>query len=723
MTGKVFTRRGSKNGLTRRIGVWLWGRLLLLVTLLAIILSLSGPAPLTFGVGLDGNGTVPQAKQLNNTNPPLLNPKSEIGSLVQPHLSRPATYAWGLNAYGQLGNNSTTDSSVPVPVSLPTGVSGFTAFAVGDYHSLGLGSDGKLYAWGYNGIGQLGNNSTTNSSVPVPVSLPTGIVVKSFAIGSTGFHNLMIVATPTTTTTTLTSSLNPAVAVQNVTLTATVTPAGATGSVVFTNTTTHTTLGTATLNGSGVASLTTSFASVGNFNLTASYTGDASFASSTSPALSQTINPISYNLPLLANNATTPLGNTTTFITFQNLSTSATANVSVQYYAPASGNSLNVNDSFSLPAYGQKAILPAIAAGSSAGGVVTSDQPLNLVVSESLNAGGSAYNVAASTAPTLYSPLALNGQYGFTTSIVVFNAANSGTSTGTIQFFDENGTLAGITQNFSVPAHASQIFNQAGSGLTNNHAYWAKISAASATDSLTAQVIEFGPANFVATFNALVPTQLQKTLYAPAVFNGQFNFVTGMAIANPNSTATIVSLKYYDANGTLLPTQSPLLAVPANGVAGVFQPNVNGLSAQVTSATISSDQPLIMAVNERGPGNVSGTYVGVASGNNNVALPVMANGFAGFVTGATVLNTSSTSAAHLTFQYRDAANGNGVGPAQPKTLPPNSSFLVFQGDAAQALPNGFFGTAIITSDQPLLVTTNALNTTNNLFYTYTEPSS
>jgi len=424
-----------------------------------------------------------------------------------------------------------------------------------------------------------------------------------------------------------------------------------------------------------------------------------------------------YNLPLLANNANTPLGNTTTFVTFQNLSTNATANVSVQYYALSNGNSLNLHDSFSLPKYGQKAILPAIGSGTSAGGVVTSDQPLNLVVSESLNAGGSAYNVAASTASTLYSPIALNGQYGFTTSIVVFNAASTGTSTGTIQFFDEGGTQSGTTQSFSVPAHASQILNQAGSGLANNHAYWAKISAANAADMLTAQVIEFGPANFVATFNAIVPSQVQKTLYAPAVFNGQYNFVTGMAIANPNGAAATATLKYYDANGTLLTTQSQPIA--ANGVAGVFQPNVSGLSSQVSSASISSDQPLIMAVNEKGPGTISGTYVGLASGNNNVALPVMANGVAGFVSGATVLNTSS-SAAHLTFQYRDAATGNTIGQAQSKTLAPNSSFQVFQGDSAQLLPSGFFGTATISSDQPLLVTTNALQVGTGLFYTYTE---
>ncbi len=428
-----------------------------------------------------------------------------------------------------------------------------------------------------------------------------------------------------------------------------------------------------------------------------------------------------YNLPLLANNADTPVGHITTFITFQNLSTSTAATVNVQYYAIANGIAGPAENPISIPAKGQTAISSAIPSGSSYGGIVSSSQPLNLVVSEALNAGGSAYNVAATTASTLYSPLALNGQYGFTTSMIVFNAAATGTATGQIQFFDETGAaVPGATQTLNIPAHASQTFNQAagGSGLNSNHPYWAKIVGA-AGSQLTAQVIEFGPANFVATFNAIAPAQVQSTLYAPAVFNGQFNFVTGIALANPNGATANLTISYFNAAGTqrLQTTKT----IPANGVIGVFQPNETGLPSDVTSAVVSSNQPLISTVNEKGPGTISGTYVGLASGSTTVALPVMANGFASFITGATVLNTGS-SPAMLTFTYYNQA-GTQVGSSQNQTIAPNASFLVYQGDAAQALPSGFFGTAIISSNQPLLVTTNALQTGTGLFYTYTEPSS
>jgi len=100
-------------------------------------------------------------------------------------------YAWGYNGYGELGNNSTTDSCVPVEVSLPTGVTP-TAIAAGRFHSLASGSDGKLYAWGYNYYGQLGNNSTTDSHFPVVVSLPAGVTATAIAAGD--YHSLAILS-------------------------------------------------------------------------------------------------------------------------------------------------------------------------------------------------------------------------------------------------------------------------------------------------------------------------------------------------------------------------------------------------------------------------------------------------------------------------------------------------------------------------------------------------
>ncbi|MDR0770845.1 MAG: hypothetical protein LBE75_06555 [Burkholderiales bacterium] len=81
-------------------------------------------------------------------------------------------YCWGLNSTGQLGNGSTTDSSVPVAVDTTGALSGqaLQQIAAGDYHTCALAADGRATCWGYNAFGQLGNDSTADSTVPVPVS-------------------------------------------------------------------------------------------------------------------------------------------------------------------------------------------------------------------------------------------------------------------------------------------------------------------------------------------------------------------------------------------------------------------------------------------------------------------------------------------------------------------------------------------------------------------------
>ena len=97
------------------------------------------------------------------------------------------------------------------------------------------------------------------------------------------------------TTTAVSSSANPSTAGQSVTFTATVTanPPGAgtpTGTVTFADG--STTLGTATLNGSGTAAISTSALAPGSHNITASYGGDANFTGSTSAALTQTVSKV-----------------------------------------------------------------------------------------------------------------------------------------------------------------------------------------------------------------------------------------------------------------------------------------------------------------------------------------------------------------------------------------------------------------------------------------------
>jgi alpha-tubulin suppressor-like RCC1 family protein len=97
-------------------------------------------------------------------------------------------YCWGDNTYGELGNGTTVSSTAPVAVSTAGGLSGvtLTAITAGYDFTCALSSAGAVYCWGYNNYGQLGNNSTASSKVPVAVSTAgvlSGVSVTQISAG------------------------------------------------------------------------------------------------------------------------------------------------------------------------------------------------------------------------------------------------------------------------------------------------------------------------------------------------------------------------------------------------------------------------------------------------------------------------------------------------------------------------------------------------------------
>jgi len=103
-----------------------------------------------------------------------------------------AAYCWGSNAYGQLGNNSTASrSSAPVAVTTSGVLSGKTLsqISAGGGTSCALDSTGAAYCWGRGGSGQLGNNATGSSRVPVVVTTSgtpmAGVTLSQISVGYT----------------------------------------------------------------------------------------------------------------------------------------------------------------------------------------------------------------------------------------------------------------------------------------------------------------------------------------------------------------------------------------------------------------------------------------------------------------------------------------------------------------------------------------------------------
>ncbi|HMN01469.1 MAG TPA: hypothetical protein PKC17_01725 [Geobacter anodireducens] len=121
-------------------------------------------------------------------------------------------YAWGNNASGQLGNGTTLSSHMPQKVQLPSSIT-IRKISAGGSHNLALDSTGKIWAWGNNAYGQLGNGTTTNQSTPVQLTPPAGItgfidvcagpshsvaVANDFTVYAWGFNTLGLLSVGTT---------------------------------------------------------------------------------------------------------------------------------------------------------------------------------------------------------------------------------------------------------------------------------------------------------------------------------------------------------------------------------------------------------------------------------------------------------------------------------------------------------------------------------------------
>ena len=77
-------------------------------------------------------------------------------------------WTWGRNTEGELGDNTIVHKSTPVQVS--GGGTNWKQVTGGQFHTAAIKTDGTLWTWGFNGQGQLGLNDMTNTSSPVQIS-------------------------------------------------------------------------------------------------------------------------------------------------------------------------------------------------------------------------------------------------------------------------------------------------------------------------------------------------------------------------------------------------------------------------------------------------------------------------------------------------------------------------------------------------------------------------
>ena len=121
------------------------------------------------GWGYNGDGELGNGKTLDSSTPVLAGGIDTAvavagGASFTLVVKKDGTvWAWGANYEGELGNGTTMASDIPVQVlkSDGTPLTGITKIAAGSFTAYALASDGTVWAWGYNAEGEVGASCST----------------------------------------------------------------------------------------------------------------------------------------------------------------------------------------------------------------------------------------------------------------------------------------------------------------------------------------------------------------------------------------------------------------------------------------------------------------------------------------------------------------------------------------------------------------------------------
>jgi hypothetical protein len=180
----------------------------------------------------------------------------------------------------------------------------------------------------------------------------------------------------------------------------------------------------------------------------------------------------------------------------------------------------------------------------------------------------------------------------------------------------------------------------------------------------------------------------------PGIFN------SSLTLQNPAGTDVIAAVNFVAGNGTPALANPLSVTVPGNGSALVYVPNVPSLADGRYSAVVDSTAPLYLIANlvSTGP-TTSASYNGfsAADAGTSFYVPSVYKNYVNLYTSTiTVQNADPTTAATVTVVYKDG-NGNEAAREQG-TIAPNAALTFDQGNTS-ALPAGFVGSAIVTSDR------------------------
>ncbi len=423
-----------------------------------------------------------------------------------------------------------------------------------------------------------------------------------------------------------------------------------------------------------------------------------------------------------------PLPSISSGFQIQNLGT-VTATVSLQYYDSTGASAYTTSDQLggnASKSYFVPNVLPQPSGRYSL--VVSSDQPLNVLVNEASSAGVTTY-IAAShhgvkdteSATAVYMPWAISNYYGYDAFLAVQNAGSAagdiavdfyfaGTSSPQKTYTQTNVPVGGV---FYLDLSQAPYRTDLPTGHANGFFGFAlarsaqKLAAAvNYTDPTRAQLSSY---NGVAAGGT--------SLVAPQVAKNYYGFNYGLTAVNLQSTPVTLTVSYYPSGATS-PVKVQVVPVAGNALWNQYLGNVAGLPDNFNgSAIIQATGSVVGIATSTSTVGQADSYnlFPTSSANTTLYLPQIVRAYYGYEAGWQVVNTTATTATISIKYYAGGATTPLY--TQPLSLGPNAAWTNYVGGALGApLGTNFNGGVVISSDQPLVGIANfvAPNTGDSL---------
>jgi len=390
----------------------------------------------------------------------------------------------------------------------------------------------------------------------------------------------------------------------------------------------------------------------------------------------------------------------------QNLSTSATANVVINFYDQAGALT---TQSDTIPASSSKTYFPlgAVSSGFNGSVVVQSDQSLagivNLLGAGTFQ-GGASYDSISSGATTVNLPLVLKALAGISSFVNVQNT----TSTPANVTVSYGGTAC--LQTLLVPGNSSKTFDQAADACLPV----GFLGSAQATSSaaIVASVVEYDSDSLLA-YDGFTAAANSTNPVMPLIIGNLAKTDTGVQIQNAGGSSTDVTVTYTPAAGSVGLTCSETKTIGAGlsanfGVGNVFpgtgaclqgtggspNPAKGSFVGAGTVTTNSTSQPLVVIVNQAtigGANSSASSGFNPATATNKVSIPL-------------IIKDLSLSGGGLLFTGYNLANvGGGTASVicsfsssavtESFSIPAGGVVNSVQFGASSALPTSYIGSA------------------------------